>query len=178
MKTTYHMRAAILGLAALTLAACHDAIFATIDTEKKSATNTLSETLNVVDIEATGTGAFTVAAGGIFQGALSGANGTMSWNPNTNNTARPFNPAGLLCNVMTLFNNGTTTNLYGGFTDQQGGLSVAVLQRTPQPMGGGPHAAQIAGRFFRKLADANYVVHSGSKKASGTTLPASVQMFR
>ncbi len=124
MKNRYLMLAALAGLSLAALGACHDAIFATIETEKKSATNTLSETLNAVDIEATTPGSvYAVAAGGIFQGTLSGVGGTISWNPNSDNTARPFNPSGQICNVMAMFP-ATAGNLYGGFTDQSGNTTL------------------------------------------------------
>ncbi len=52
---------------------------------------------------------------------------------------------------------------FAGYSQQEGGVAVAVLQRTSQPMGGGPHAAELAGHLFRKLADQNYFARSTAK---------------
>ena len=121
MKTSSLLKIAAVALAVTALGACSDAIFATIETERRSSTNLLSETLNVVGIEsaAPGSGVYDVGAGAVFQGALSGFSGTITWNPNTTITDRPFNPSGLVCNVMASFGG----NLYGGFTDQAGNSS-------------------------------------------------------
>jgi penicillin-binding protein 2 len=84
----------------------------------------------------------------------------------------------ILGKTGTCSQNGMKLGWFSGYSGGHSGLAVAVLQRTPQPMGGGPHAAQIAGRFFRKLADENYVVGSAEKKPATASLPAAVQMFR
>jgi hypothetical protein len=92
----------VLALAALS--ACSDAIYATIETEKKVATNTLPLTLWIQDLAVTpATNTYYVAAGGVFQGVLSGLGGTVSWSPNISDTSRPWNPPGLICNAMALF---------------------------------------------------------------------------
>ena len=85
----------------------------------------------------------------------------------------------ILGKTGTCSENGMKLGWFAGFSEQPGGgLAVAVLQRTPQPMGGGPHAAQIAGRFFRKLADQNYSAGSPVKRIPGVALPASAQLMR
>ncbi len=84
----------------------------------------------------------------------------------------------ILGKTGTCSQNGMKLGWFAGYSGGHSNLAVAVLQRTPQPMGGGPHAAQIAGRFFRKLADANYVVRHNDKKPATVSLPASVQLFR
>ena len=99
-------------------------------------------------------------------------------------------------NVMgktgTCSQNGYKLGWFAGYGEYQGGLAVAVLQRTLGPMGGGPHAAEIAGRFFRRLADEKYAFHrvnptpaaqekgapATDRPAAATTLPAAVQTFR
>ena len=118
MKHALVRLAILAGLAMAGFSACQDAIFATIETEKKAATNTLSETLNVADMETTTPGAvYTVAAGRIFQGTLSQPfEGTISWNPNSDSSKTPYNPGNLICNAMGMFGG----LLYGGFIDSSG----------------------------------------------------------
>jgi hypothetical protein len=109
----------VLALAALS--ACSDAIYATIETEKKVATNTLPLTLWIQDLAVTpATNTYYVAAGGVFQGVLSGLGGTVSWSPNISDTSRPWNPPGLVCNAMALFGG----VLYGGFISTSGSPSL------------------------------------------------------
>jgi penicillin-binding protein 2 len=84
----------------------------------------------------------------------------------------------ILGKTGTCSENGMKLGWFAGFSEQPGGLAVAVLQRTPQPMGGGPHAAQIAGHFFRKLADQNYSFKFPVKRIPTAALPASVQLMR
>lgn len=84
----------------------------------------------------------------------------------------------ILGKTGTCSEDGMKLGWFAGFSEQPGGLAVAVLQRTPQPMGGGPHAAQIAGRFFRKLADRNYSSGLPAKRIPAAALPASVQLMR
>ena len=67
-----------------------------------------------------------------------------------------------------------------GFNERENGrLAFAVLQRTSYPLGGGAHAAQIAGRFFRNLTNADYFNRPLARNSvrSKTTLPASAQLF-
>jgi len=70
---------------------------------------------------------------------------------------------------------------FAGYAQRDGGLAVAVLQRTSQPMGGGPHAAEIAGRFFRTLANEKYFIRHEQeqpKPAMPTVPAASIQLFQ
>jgi hypothetical protein len=124
MKARYLTFVGLLIAALSALASCSDAIYATIETEKKVVTNTLSQTLSVFDVAVTVPNTtYYVAAGGVFQGSL-GA-GTMTWNPADN--SRPWNPPGLLCNAM-VFYAGT---LWGGFISSSG--SASLLQSSAGP---------------------------------------------
>jgi len=118
MKARYLTILGVLSLAAAALTSCTDAIFATIEAERKVATNTLSQTISVFDIATVAPGVpggpYYVAAGGVFQGTLSA--GTMSWYPA--DTTRPLNPSGLLCNAMVYYP--STSALWGGFISSSG----------------------------------------------------------
>ena len=65
---------------------------------------------------------------------------------------------------------------FAGYSDHEKGLAVAVLQRTIQPMGGGPHAAEVAGRLFRRLSDQHYFANSADKVTAGGTPSATLRM--
>lgn len=121
MKSRHVILLATLSLSLAALAACSDAIYATIDTEKKTATNTLSQTISVFDMAVTppaaGSATYYVASGAIFQGTLEGT--SVSWTPNAADNTRPWNPPGMVCNAMTFYNN---ANLYGGFIAQNSSI--------------------------------------------------------
>jgi hypothetical protein len=124
MKARYLTFVGLLTVALSALTACSDAIFATIETEKKVATNTLSQTLSIFDLATIVPGStYYVAAGGVFQGNLNA--GTMSWNPA--DTSRPWNPPGLLCNAMVYY----AGTLWGGFVSSTG--SAALYQSSAGP---------------------------------------------
>ena len=118
MKLRVLKLAALLALSVLALAACPDAILATIDTAQKTATNTLFQTIFIYDIAVPAPASYYVAAGRVFQGTLNGT--TVTWNPDQDSTAKPWNPPGLVCNAMTLFSG----NLYGGFFASDGTPSL------------------------------------------------------
>jgi hypothetical protein len=126
MKSRHVRLLVLLSLSLAALAACSDAVYATVESEKKTATNTLSQTLSVFDIAVPVAGTYYIAAGGIFQGTYSASTNSVTWNPdvskdNLNNiwANRPWNPAGLICNAMTQFG----ANLYGGFSNVHDGTS-------------------------------------------------------
>jgi penicillin-binding protein 2 len=77
--------------------------------------------------------------------------------------------------------NGMKLAWFAGYSESPGGIAVAVLLRTLQPMGGGPHAAELAGKFFRKLADEKYAIRPVEKPLqtdAPAALPASIQLVR
>jgi len=82
----------------------------------------------------------------------------------------------ILGKTGTCSQNGYKLGWFAGYSDYQGGLAVAILQRTPQPMGGGPHAAEIAGRFIRRLADEKYSIPRAEQSATPSGLPASAKL--
>ena len=125
MKSRHLRLLALLSLSLAALAACSDAIYSTIETEKKTATNTLSQTLSVFGIAVSPAQTYYVAAGAIFKGVLSGS--TVSWTPNASDSSRPWNPPGLLCNAMALFG----ANLFGGFVAQDGTPSLYKSSTSP-----------------------------------------------
>jgi len=128
MKARFFTFLGFVSLALAVLTSCTDAIFATIETEKKVATNTLPLLLSIFDIAVTAPNTYYVAAGAVFRGVLSGVGGTVTWTPNTTDTSRPFNPPGnLICNAMALFGGA----VWGGFISPSG---VASLYRSgPTP---------------------------------------------
>jgi|SRR5271157_2312849 len=124
MKARHLTLFGLLGLALAALTSCTDAIFATVEKATKTATNTLSLTLNIYDIAVIPPvppgGVYSVAAGGVFNGILSGSYpGTVAWTPNINDNSRPNNPPGTACNALAYFS-GT---LYGGFVTSSGSTS-------------------------------------------------------
>lgn len=81
----------------------------------------------------------------------------------------------ILGKTGTCSESGMKLGWFAGYSESQGGLAVAVLQRTTLPMGGGPHAAEVAGRLFRKLADLKYVpsyAKTVSAPAAASPLPS------
>ncbi len=121
MKARYLIFLGLFSIALAGMTSCSDAIFATVETATKTATNTLSLTLNVYDIAVIPPvppgGVYSVAAGAVFNGTLSGAYpGTVSWTPNINNNGRPNNPSNTACNALTYF----PGFLYGGFVTSSG----------------------------------------------------------
>jgi hypothetical protein len=137
MKTRNVALLALLSLSLASLAACSDAIYATIDTEKKTATNTLSQTISVFDMAVTasaaGSATYYVASGAIFQGTLAAT--SVSWKPNATDNTRPWNPSGMLCNAMTFYN---SLNLYGGFIAQNGSSILYESSVSPLSFGSSP----------------------------------------
>jgi len=131
MKSRHLRLLALLALSLAALAACSDAIYSTIETEKKTATNTLSQTLSVFGIAVSPAQTYYVAAGAIFKGVLSGT--TVSWIPNASDSTRPWNPPGLLCNAMALYG----TNLFGGFVAQDGTPSLYMSSASPYSFNSG-----------------------------------------
>jgi hypothetical protein len=119
MKARYLTFLGLFSMAQFALISCSDAIFATIETERKTATNSLSLTLSIFDIAVPVPGTYCVAAGGVFQGIYSLANG-VAWTPNINDNSRPYNPSGAVCNAMSLFGG----VLYGGFVTSSGSPSL------------------------------------------------------
>ncbi|MBI2817042.1 MAG: penicillin-binding protein [Acidobacteria bacterium] len=94
---------------------------------------------------------------------------------------RAFQPDfNVLGKTGTCSQNGYKLGWFAGYSEYDGGLAVAVLQRTPQPMGGGAHAAAIAGRFFRRLADEKYSIRrvNQTDTTAPSALPAAIQIFR
>ena len=75
----------------------------------------------------------------------------------------------ILGKTGTCSEDGMKLGWFAGYNESRGGLAVAVLQRTTQPMGGGPHAAELAGHLFRRLADLNYVPTYPAKAAPVAT---------
>src|SRR5271157_4417015 len=148
MKARHLTLFGLLGLALAALTSCTDAIFATVETATKTATSTLSLTLNVYDIAVIPPvppgGVYSVAAGGVFNGTLSGSYpGTVTWSPNINDNSRPNNPSGTACNAMAYFP--STGVLYGGFSSSSGNGS---FWRSDSTYSFGPgHGTQLAMAF-------------------------------
>lgn len=121
MKARFLTFLGVLSLALGTLTSCSDAIFETIETEKKVDTNTLPLLLSIFDIASPSTGNYYVAAGAVYRGILSGPGGTLTWTPNKDDTSRPFNPPGNpLCTSMAVFGG----RLWGGFISTSGDASL------------------------------------------------------
>jgi hypothetical protein len=165
MKTKYVVLAALAGLSLAALGACHDAIFATIEKEQKVATNTLSQTLSIYGIAATTTAdQYYVAAGGVFQGNLSPAvQGTINWTPNSNDSSRPFNPSGMLCNALAFFGG----NLYGGFFDSSG--TPGFYNSTEPPTSWSPILPVHAGEQVTILQATPTLLFKASATPSGSS---------
>jgi len=68
---------------------------------------------------------------------------------------------------------GTRLGWFGGYSQRDGGLAVAVLLRGG--LSSGPLAAGVAGRFYRTLADRAYVAQS-AREPIRTAPPAAVQL--
>ncbi|MGH9783950.1 MAG: penicillin-binding transpeptidase domain-containing protein, partial [Terriglobia bacterium] len=68
---------------------------------------------------------------------------------------------------------GTRLGWFGGYSQTEGGLAVAVLLRGGRSSG--PLAAGVAGRFYRTLADRDYVAQSSREPIRGAP-PASVHL--
>ena len=115
----------LVALAALS--SCTDAIFATIEAERKVTTNTLPLNISIFDVATsvplTPGGPYFVAGGGVFKGTFN-SGGTLDWNPS--DTSRPLNPSGLLCNSMVYYP--PTATLWGGFITSSG--AVPLYQST------------------------------------------------
>ena len=168
MKARFFTLLAILGVGLGVLASCSDPIYATIETEKKSATNTLPLLMSIFDIAVTAPGnTYYVAAGAVFQGILSGPGGTVTWTPNTDNTSRPFNPPGTpICNAMAFLGGA----LWGGFITQSGDASLYQTTDGTFSFAAG-HASQLAmqsaGEQVTLLNSANGVLFLGGATAPG-----------
>jgi len=164
MKSRHLRLLALLSLSLAALAACSDAIYSTIETEKKTATNTLSQTLSVFGIAVSPAQTYYVAAGAIFQGVLSGS--TVSWTPNASDNSRPWNPSGLLCNAMALFG----SNLFGGFIAQDGTPSLYKSSASPYSFAAGATVVATAssGEQVTMLSAANANLFVGGATLSGT----------
>lgn len=167
MKARYLTFLGIFSVALAALTSCSDAIFATIETERKTATNSLSLTLNIYDIAVPVPGTYCVAAGGVFQGIYSLANG-VAWTPNINDNSRPYNPSGALCNAMAWFP--VTGLLYGGFVTSSG--SPSLYQSDGTYSFGSGHGTLITstaapGEQVTLLRTANTYLFMGG--ATGTT---------
>jgi penicillin-binding protein 2 len=80
----------------------------------------------------------------------------------------------ILGKTGTCSQDGMKLGWFAGYTQLERGLAVAVLQRTLQPMGGGPHAAEIAGRLFRKLSDQHYFANFPEKPTTVVGTPSAV----
>jgi hypothetical protein len=166
MKSSHLKLLALLSVSVAALGACSDAIYSTIEVEKKTATNTLSQTLSVFGVAVSPAGTYYVAAGAIFQGTLSGT--TVSWNPNSSSTSRPWNPTGLLCNAMALFG----SNLYGGFVTQSG--TPSLYQSSPSPFtfasGAGTEVPMLsAGEQVTMLSSTSTNLFMGGATLSGNS---------
>ncbi|MBI4458470.1 MAG: penicillin-binding protein [Acidobacteria bacterium] len=77
----------------------------------------------------------------------------------------------ILGKTGTCSQNGSRLGWFGGYSEK--GLAVVVLLRTPQSVGGGPRASEVAGLIFRKLADQNYLARF-SEKSEWQTAPAAL----
>ena len=88
-------------------------------------------------------------------------------------TARRANQpdVAILGKTGTCSQDGMRLGWFAGYSEGDGGVAVAVLQRTSQPMGGGPHAAELAGHLFRKLADENYFAQLAAARVAPTASP-------
>jgi len=80
----------------------------------------------------------------------------------------------ILGKTGTCSQDGMRLGWFAGYSEGDGGVAVALLQRTSQPMGGGPHAAELAGHLFRKLADENYF----ARLAAARVIPAAASNSR
>lgn len=67
---------------------------------------------------------------------------------------------------------GARLGWFAGYSQEEGGLAVAVLLRGGRVSG--PLAAGLAGKFYRNLADQNYVAQS-ARDIHGSAPPAAVQ---
>ncbi len=128
MKARFMILTGVISLAIGALTSCSDAVYATVETATKTATNTLPLLLSIIDVAVTSPGStYSVASGAVFEGSLSGVGGVMTWNPNATNTSRPYNPPGLQCfGGLALFTSTltSTTRLYGGFFNTSGNPSL------------------------------------------------------
>jgi hypothetical protein len=162
MKARYVVPAMLVLAAVAALTTCTDAIFAIIETEKKTATSTLPLTITVADIAAPAPvsgGPYYVGAGGVFQGTL-GSSETMDWYPS--NDSRPLNPSGTpMCNALAYF--APTGTLWGGFITSSGdaglyqsssGTTLSFASSTP--------VAAMAGKQIVYIQSANGNLFAGT----------------
>ena len=70
--------------------------------------------------------------------------------------------------------NGARLGWFAGYSEEEGGLAVAVLLRGGRSSG--PLAAGLAGKFYRNLADRNYVAQS-ARDTRRNAPPAAVQFI-
>jgi hypothetical protein len=130
-------------------------------------------TLNVYDIAVPLAGNYWVAAGGVFQGVLTGFSpGTVSWRPNVNDSSRPFNPSGTACKALAQFNPGTGLVLYGGFVSSNGTASLYQSDST-YSFGTGygtPITMAVPGEqvTYLKAAGPTYLFMGGATLNSGS----------
>jgi hypothetical protein len=169
MKARYLTFLGLFGAALVALLSCSDPIYATIETEKKTDTNTLGLTLNIYDIAVPAPGNYYVAAGGVFQGILNGT--TVTWTPNSNDSSRPFNPKGAICNALAYLL--SANRLFGGFFTQSGNLglykSASGGNYSFGPGYGTPITATASpGEQVTLLRSANGVLFMGGTNAQGT----------
>lgn len=66
--------------------------------------------------------------------------------------------------------NGSRLGWFAGYSEEEGGLAVAVLLRGGRSSG--PLASSLAGKFYRDLADRNFVTQSARDTARITAPPA------
>ena len=80
----------------------------------------------------------------------------------------------ILGKTGTCSQNGVRLGWFAGYSQNEGGLAVVVLLRGGA-QASGPHAAELAGRFYRKLLDQNYLARSPRTELPGAP-PAAIQL--
>jgi cell division protein FtsI/penicillin-binding protein 2 len=71
---------------------------------------------------------------------------------------------------------GARLGWFAGYSDAPAKLAVVILLRTGVKLGGGPRASEVAGRFFRNLAEQNYYIAHVDHALSARVLPATVTL--
>jgi hypothetical protein len=163
MKARLILFALFVLIASLMLSTCTEnggSIYATIEKEQLVSTSTLSKTLVIADMTTVASGGpYYVAAGGVFQGALAGSTVTASsitWTPNSSNSARPYNPLGT--DGTTMLNNALAVysgSIYGGFYTPSGSQYGLYSATTAAPGTWSPLALPTTGEQVVKLLSAN-----------------------
>ena len=80
----------------------------------------------------------------------------------------------ILGKTGTCSQHGVRLGWFAGYSQKEGGLAVVVLMHGGW-IASGSHAAELAGRFYRKLADQNYLARSTHTDLPGA-LPAAIQL--